>query len=249
MMTGAKTPDPVSLTWFQSVPRRFFRYPTAGFSAYVGIGFMVAGFLHYRIWMQSAQVETVFTNLGFRVPPPRPQIALMLFVALGLSTILVFHALFRRVAREGGALELVFWGTVLSATLAWVPWLFASSVVTTLFLFLFGMNAVVGFAMRKRLGLDQDGGHGEVPFDPWKMFVNATKTSAAVIALLLGAIATGVLLPWRNTQVEDPGLFRYAILCAYVVAGMLLFILMPLLARTLEKAPSEEVELEVPDLL
>ena len=71
--------------------------------------------------------------------------------------------------------------------------------------------------------------------DPWKMFVNATKACAAVIAVLLGAIATSVLLPWRNTGAEGPELLRYSLLCAYMIMGMLAFVLMPLLARSLDQ--------------
>ncbi|MCC6962908.1 MAG: hypothetical protein IT585_06620 [candidate division Zixibacteria bacterium] len=190
-------------------------------------------------------MKTLFSYLQSDSSKPSPALALLLFAAVGLLATVVFVFLLRRIRRERGNLELAFWGTATSFILAWLPWLFASSVVNTVFLFLFGMVSIVGFGLRRRLSSRWTRERGARP-DFWKMFVNAIKACAAVIAVLLGAIATSVLLPWRNTEVEEFELLRYAFLCAYVITGMIVFVLLPLLARSLENDPSEEVELEVP---
>jgi hypothetical protein len=107
------------------------------------------------------------------------------------------------------------------------------------------MISLAGFGLASRL-LSYDGVENRVQDDSWKMFVNATKACAAVIALLLGAIATSVLLPWRNSIVEEFELLRYAFLCAYVGFGMLVFIIMPLLAKSLDEKPIDDVKLDPP---
>jgi hypothetical protein len=232
--------------WFEVIPRRFFRYPTWSFSAYVGLGYVFAAVLHHVIWSQGQQVETVFTNFGLGLARPTPLVALWLFVITGVVVTATLHALLRRLTVGGGAVELVFWGTAVSVGASWLPWLFASSVVTTLFLFLYGMIGVTGFALTRRVLREREPRARAARFDPWKMFANATKACAAVVAVVLGAIATSILLPWRDTEVERPELFRYAILAAWMIAGMLAFILMPLFVKALETPPSEDVELEPP---
>ena len=234
------------LSWFHEIPRRFFRYPTWVFSSYVGLGYAVAGALHFRIWRASEQVETVFTNFGLAFLPITPIESWLLFIATGLTLALVYHRFLLRVQREGGDLELVFWGTALSGAGAWIPWLFTASLSNTVFLFFFGMIGLGGFSVSGRLME----GHGFMPSrkraDPWKMFANATKAFAAVIAVLLGAIATSVMLPWRNTRVEYPEFFRYGFLCGYLVVGMITFVIMPLFTRALGHGPFEESSLEPP---
>lgn len=235
-----------NLTWFGRVPRRFFRYHIMTFAIYIGLGYLLVGILHSRIWMQSKQVETIFTNLNLNFGQSTPKLSLILFCLTGIIAIVIFYLLFRKVKKEGGNLELVFWGTCTSFILAWIPWLYASSVVNTVFLFLFAMMSVIGLGIAMRLNqYEQISMTGSQP-DAWKMFVNSVKACAAIIAILLGAIATNVLLPWRDTSKEGPELLRYAFLCAYMIIGMLAFILMPLLARSLEKGPTENVDLEAP---
>ena len=234
-----------SSSWFRQVPRRFFNFPLWGYSLYIGAGFGLAGGLHFRIWKQSMQVETIFTNFNIDVTRPTPTLALVLFIITGISAAIVFYLLFHRIRREAGILELVFWGTITSIVFAWIPWLYASSVVCTVFLFLYGMISLAGFGLAYRLRKYRNTGNTNRP-DSWKMLVNAIKACAAVIAILLGAIATSVLVPWRNSIVEGFELLRYAFLCAHIVIGMILFILMPLLATCLENEPTDNVELEPP---
>ena len=204
----------------------------------------MAGILHFRIWMQSDQVETIFTNFNINIKRPTPIFALFLFIVTGFISIFFFFLLFRKIRREAGILELVFWGTFISLVFSWIPWLYASSIVNTIFLFLFGIISLTGFGLIHRLHYQKSDKRASP--DSWKMFVNATKACAAVIAVLLGAIATSVLLPWRNNIVEEFELMRYAFLSAYVVIGMLVFVIMPLLARSLENDPIDDVEFDPP---
>lgn len=231
-----------NLTWFSRIPRNFFSFPLIIYSLYVGFGFLLSGLLHYKIWISSPQVETILKSIW----QPSPEFALLFYCISAIIAILLYHLLFRKVRREAGILELIFWGTFLSLIFAWLPWIFASSIVSTVFLFLFGLISLAGFGLSFRLlAIDRKENTSNPP-DSWKMLLNATKTCAAVLAILLGAIATSVLLPWRNTQVEGFELLRYALLCAYLVIGMLIFIIMPLLSRSLIHAPTEKVELEPP---
>ena len=202
--------------------------------------------MHYRVWMSSVQIETISSNLWKTLGGPSPGLALLLYLFTGIIATAIFHILFRKVRNEAGILELIFWGTHLSIIFAWVPWLFASSIVSTVFLFLYGMIGLTGFGLTHRLLAFNGETKSDNQPDTWKMFVNVTKACAAVLAILLGAIATGVLLPWRNTSVEEFELLRYALLCAYVVIGMLIFLIMPLLGRSLIYGPIEDVELEPP---
>lgn len=238
-------PDKRTTDWFQSIPRRFFRFPTWVYSVYWGMGYAVAGILHYVVWIENKTVQTIFTNLGITSERPTALAALTLFGVAAVVAGVVLHVLLRRLGRGCSASELVFWGTAVSVGAAWLPWLFASSIVTTLFLFLFGMTAVAGFAL-SRIVLLRRRDQGDLRHDHWRMFANATKACAAVVAVVLGAVATSALLPWRNTRVEGPELFRYALLAAWMIAGMLAFVLMPLFVKALETAPLEDVELEPP---
>ena len=233
------------LSWFRRIPRHFFTFPLWGYALYVGLGYWLAAALHFRVWRESQQVETIFTKLGIDVVRPTPAAALVLFLMTGVLATVVFYLLLLKIRRDAGILELVFWGTIASLTLAWIPWLYASSVVSTVFLFLFGMIGLTGFGLAHRRLIHRNEEVERRP-DPWKMFVNATKACAAVLAILLGAIATSVLLPWRNSEVEEFELMRYAFLCAYVVVGMIMLILMPLLTKSLEEDPIEHVDLEPP---
>jgi hypothetical protein len=156
--------------------------------------------------------------------------------------------LLRRLKQGEPSIELVFWGTTLSLIGAWVPWLVASSVVNTMFLFLFGMTATVGFGLSQRL-MARKGRRASRLGDPWKAFVHALKASVAMLALLAGALATAALLPWRQTDVEGPELFRYSVLSAYLLVGIIGFVLMPLLVAALEGRPTESVDLEPPGVL
>lgn len=233
-------------SWFKKIPRQFFRFPIWIFSIYVGIGYLIAGILHLQIWLNGNQVETVFTNFGLHVNRPTPKFAMMLFTLTSIIVVWLYYRLLRRVELEAGNVELAFWGTTISFLLSWTPWLYASSFVTTMFVFLNGMNAIIGFGMKQMLSIDERAFKKHTKFDPWKMFVNATKSCVAILAILLGAVATGALFPWRVSKVEGAELFRYIFLCAYVVVGMLFFILLPLLARCLEQGATDEVSLELP---
>lgn len=233
-----------SSTWFTKIPRSFFHFPILVYSLYIGLGFILTGILHLRIWNEVNQVQTVFSNFNINVRRPTPLFAFSLFVITGLISIFAFHFLFRKIRRDAGTLELIFWGTLLSLVLSWIPWLYASSITSTVFLFLFSMISVAGFGLSYRLSRYKDSKKKHP--DWWKMLVNATKICATVLAILLGAIATSVLLPWRNTRAEGFEILRYALLCGHIVLGMLGFIIMPLLVRSLEKEPIEEVELDFP---
>jgi len=123
--------------------------------------------------------------------------------------------------------------------------MFASSVVNTVFLFLFGMTAIVGFGLTQRM-IARGGQRAARGVDPWKAFVHSLKASVALLALLVGALATATLLPWRQTDLEGPEFFRYAVLSAYLVVGLIGFVLMPLLVAALEGQPTESVDLEPP---
>ena len=72
-------------SWYHRVPRSFFKYPVLVFSFYFGVGYLVTGVLHYRVWKHSNQVETLFTNLGFTDIRPTPIIALVLFGAIFIA--------------------------------------------------------------------------------------------------------------------------------------------------------------------
>jgi len=236
-----------STTWFNRIPRGFFRFPIVIYSIYVGFGFFLSGILHFQIWNKSNQVETIFSNFNININKPTPIFALSLFIITGLISTIVFQLLFRKIRREAGILELIFWGTFISLIFSWIPWFYASSIVSTIFLFLFCMISLAGFGLSHRLLYYMN--YKKKAPDSWKMFVNATKACAAVLAILLGAITTSVLLPWRNTHREGFELLRYALLCAYVVFGMLGFIIMPLLVRSLENEPVDDVDLEPPGLI
>ncbi len=216
--------------WFNRIPLGFFKFPLFVYSVYVGLGITLAGILHFQIWNES-QVQTLFTNFKITEQRPTPVFALILFISTGFISAVLFQLLLRRIRREGGALELIFWGTILSFIFSWIPWFYASSIVNTIFIFLFGMIAVTGYGLSNHI-LFYTKSENKLP-DFWKMFVNATKASVAVLAILLGAIATSVLFPWRDTIAEGYELLRYAILCAYVVIGIISFIIMPLLVRVL----------------
>jgi hypothetical protein len=233
-------------TWFQRIPRRFFRFGPWHFAVYVAIGYLITGFLHYRIWVRGASVQTVLSNLGFTVPPTTPQVAMALFAIWSALVGTLFLLLLRKLRSAPVGIELVFWGSLLSVGGALVPWLFASSVTNTVFLFLFGMCAVVAFGIQERL---RERSRRVVVIDAWKALVHAIKGSVAILALLLGGVATTVLLPWRNTPVEAPELFRYAALSAFLCLGLLSFLLMPLLTLVLETSPTEPVELEPPGVV
>lgn len=235
--------------WFERIPRRFFAFAEWHFAVYVGFGYLLVGVLHYRIWLRSGSVETLLSNLEFSFPRPSARTALLLFALCGAVVCWLALRLLRRLRRMTPSIELVFWGTTLSMVAAWVPWLFASSVVNTMFLFLFGMAAIIGFGLTQRMIARDAQPTAADAVDPWKAFVHALKASVAVLALLAGALATAVLLPWRQTEVEGPELFRYSVLSAYLVVGLIGFVLMPLLTRALEVGPSESVDLEPPSVL
>lgn len=233
-------------TWFQRIPRQFFSFGPWHFASYVALGYLATGFLHYRIWVRGAVVQTVLSNLGFTVSQPSPQAAMALFSIWSVVVGTLFLLLLRKLREARIGIELVFWGSLLSVGGALVPWLFASSITNTVFLFLFGMCTVVAFGIQLRVG---ERSRRRALVDPWKALVHAIKGSVAVLALLLGGVATTVLLPWRNTAVEAPELFRYAALSAYLSLGLLSFLLMPLLAQVLETSPTESVELEPPGVV
>lgn len=232
--------------WFYNIPRNFFRPDSWAFSIYIGAGYLVAGILHYRIWIQSKQVENIFTKIELYELQPSPFIALILFCITSILVTIIYKLFFQKVKREGGNVELVFWGTIISLILSLFPWLYASSFVTTLFLFLFCIIAIVGNGLSKRLSVCIKSIQNPGSPDYWKMFVNAIKACAAIVAVLLGAIATTILLPWRDTVVEGAELGRYAYLCGYIIFGMVIFILMPLLVHSLDQAPTDDVDLSPP---
>ncbi len=235
--------------WFEQIPRRFFSYPMWNYSAYVGLGYIIVGFLHYRIWIQSGQVETIFSVLQLDIVRPSPEVALLIYIILAIGITILVHGLLRRLNQIGAGAELVFWGITVSAVAAWFPWLFASSVTNTVFLFLFGVAAFSGYAIARHILRDVQDQAGSPVFDPWKTLVHATKACTALIAVLLGAIATIVILPWRGSDVEGPELFRYTLLSAYFIAGLLGFILMPLFVKALEIGPFKPTEIEPPSIL
>lgn len=236
-------------TWFERIPRRFFTFSEGHYAIYHGIGYLLVGILHYRIWLRSATVQTLMSNLEFNVPRPSAGTAFLLYAAWGAVVYWLTLKLLRRLRGMQPSVELVFWGTALSVVGACVPWLFASSVVNTMFLFLFGMAGIIGFGLAQRFpALQAQPSRGAV-VDPWKAFVHALKAAVAILALLAGALATGILLPWRRSEVEGPELFRYSVLFAYLVFGLIAFVLMPLLVRAMEGAPSEPVDIEPPSVL
>ena len=248
MVTKTQT-NPSRTSWFSRIPRHFFNFPLLVYSSYVGIGFAITGLLHYRVWMNSSQVETLFTALWKDIDRPTPEFALMLYFLTAFVVTVLFHLLIHKVRKDAGIVELVFWGTSLGLFFSWVPWLYASSIVSTVFLFLFNIISLAGFGLTfKLLSNEKEKEQGIQP-DVWKMLVNATKICAAIFAILLGAIATTVLMPWRNTHVEEFELLRYAFLCAYLALGMLSFIIMPLFSRSLVQGPTDDVELDPPGLI
>jgi len=242
----AKTASNWEQGWFYSIPRRFFRFPTWAYSLYVGVGFILAGALHYQVWITSGKVENLFSGLGWPQARLSPIAALLLYGALAAAVAIAVNFLLVLLRRRGGPVELVFWGTALSIVASWMPWLFASSIANTLFLFMYGMIVMSGFGLMQSVLCDRDSVSGAAPLDSWRVFASATKACAAVLALVLGTVATSVLLPWRNTDVEGGQLMRYALLSAWMVAGMVGFILMPLFLRALEKPPVADIGLEPP---
>lgn len=228
--------------WFHTIPHRFFKYPAWMFSSYVGIGYLLVGIMHYRIWTGNGRVENIFSNLGWNGPQVSPAIALFLFVVTAIMTAAALQILFEHVGpnKDGGAAELVFWGTGVSVGGAWAPWLFASSVTGTLFLSMYGMIAVVGFAVVHYVLSYADSSVRLSPFSPWIVFTSAVRVCVTIVAIVLGAVATSVLLPWRHTRVEGGELVRYALLSAWMVTGMLVFVLIPLFVTAIKRGGSGE---------
>lgn len=230
-------------SWFSRIPRGFLKFSSWTYSAYIGIGFVITGFLHFRIWINSLQVENLFTNLSYDIARLKPLTALGFFIITGAVASILFLLLFKKIRDHGLVLELVFWGTLLSLIFSWIPWFFASSIANTVFLFLFCMVSLSGVGIQIKI---DNSNKLKKEIDYWKMFVNVTKAIAALLAILLGAIASSILLPWRNSTAEGVELFRYAILCAYGVTGMVIYIVMPLLIKCLENPPVEDVNLDLP---
>jgi len=69
--------------WFESVPRRFFEFSEEHFAVYVGLGYLLVGVLHFRIWLHSDGVQTLLSNLDFILARPTPRTALFLYSLCG----------------------------------------------------------------------------------------------------------------------------------------------------------------------